>query len=104
MSGQHVRSTLLGLGAGLLLTGCIVAEPVVVRTPPQPPPPQVEVVPVQPGPAHVWVQGHWVWRHGGYVWQPGFWEPVRANHVWVPGYWAPRGGGYIWIEGHWRTR
>jgi hypothetical protein len=39
MSGPHLRSTLPGLGAGLLLSGCIVAEPVVVRTPPQPPPP-----------------------------------------------------------------
>ena len=104
MRKHHVRRALLGLGAGLLLAGCLVAEPVVVRTPPPLPPPQVEVVPVQPGLTHVWVQGHWAWRQGSYVWVPGFWEPVRPNHGWIPGHWAPRGDGHVWIEGHWRER
>lgn len=75
---------------GLMLTGCVVAEPVVVGPPP-PPPARVEVVPAQPGPAYVWVPGHRV-------------VPAAPPHVWVPGYWAPRPGGYVWIEGHWRLR
>src|SRR5437588_164479 len=42
---------------GLLLSGCVVAEPrpVVVAAPPPPPPVQAEVVPVPPAPGYVWV-------------------------------------------------
>lgn len=98
-----MRCGLLGLSAGLALTGCIVAEPVVVRRPPPPPPPRVEVVAVQPAPAYVWVAGHWAWRHGDYVWLPGYWAvPAQLAAVWVPGGWVPRGGGYVWVDGHWR--
>ncbi|HET8576057.1 MAG TPA: hypothetical protein VFO18_03080 [Methylomirabilota bacterium] len=106
MKRLRLRRTLLGAGAGLLLAGCVVAEPVpvVVRTPPPAPPPRVEVVPVQPVPGHVWVQGHWAWRNGAYAWVPGHWEATRPDFVWVPGHWAPRAGGYVWIEGHWRGR
>jgi hypothetical protein len=57
MSCHSLRGVVMGLAAALLLTGCVVAEPVVVRTPPPPPPPQVEVVPGAPGPAYVWVGG-----------------------------------------------
>src|SRR4029077_21151822 len=39
----------------LLLTGCVVAQPVVVRRPPPPPPLRVEIAPVAPSPAHVWI-------------------------------------------------
>jgi hypothetical protein len=95
---------------GLLLfaaTGCAVYEPVMVATPPPPPPARVEAVPAQPGPAYVWVEGHWAWRgpRRGYVWVPGYWAvPHAPGYVWMPGYWAPRPGGYVWIEGHWRLR
>jgi hypothetical protein len=34
---------------------------------------------VAPGPAYVWVGGHWNWR-----------APIH-QHVWVPGVWRPRG-------------
>ena len=61
MREQWIRKALVGLSAGLLLTGCIVREPVVVRTPPPPPPPRAEVVVPQPGPAYVWIAGHWAW-------------------------------------------
>ena len=94
------------LTVGLLLAGCVVAPgPVIVRTPPPAPPPQVEVVTVQPGPAYMWVAGHWAWRRGGYVWVPGHWAvPAGPNYVWAPGHWAPHAHGHIWIEGRWRVR
>ena len=91
----------------LLATGCVVREHVVVRTPPVPPPSQVEIVPVRPGPAHVWVPGHWAWRGSerGYVWVGGHWAvPQGSNYVWMPGHWAQESGGYVWVEGHWRSR
>ncbi len=92
----------------LVAAGCVVAPaPVVVRTPPPLPPPRVEVIPGQPGPAHVWVPGHWAWQgpERGYVWAPGYWAvPQAPAHVWVPGHWETRHGGYVWVEGHWRPR
>jgi len=90
----------------LFAVGCAVRE-VVVRTPPPPPAAQYEVIPVQPGPAYVWVPGHWAWRgpERGYVWVPGRWAvPETPGYVWVPGHWAQRQDGYVWVEGHWRPR
>ena len=94
-------------GALLLAAGCVIPEPVVVKAPPPVPPLQVEVVPVQPGPGHIWIAGHWAWRgpERGYVWVPGHWEVPRSPaYVWVPGHWEPQPGGYVWLEGHWRVR
>ena len=66
-----------------------------------PPPPQVEVVPVTPGPDYYWVPGYWTWR-GTWVWVGGRWA-VRPWHgaVWVGGHWGRHGHGYIWIGGQW---
>jgi len=65
----------------------------------------VEVAPVAPSPAHVWISGHWAWHRNHYVWVPGYWEvPASPGYVWVPGHWAPRGPGFVWIEGRWRAR
>ncbi len=64
--------TLIGsLLIAVLLSGCTA----VVNTQPLPPAPRVEVIPVAPGPEHVWVPGHWSWRaaHGEYVWVSGHW-------------------------------
>jgi hypothetical protein len=58
MTERAIRRSLVA-GALLLLTGCIVEQPAVVQRAPPPPPPPVEVVPVAPGPAYVWVPGHW---------------------------------------------
>ena len=107
MRVQWIRKALVGLSAGLLLTGCIVREPVLVRAPPPPPPPRAEVIVPQPGPAYVWIAGHWAWdgRAGTYVWRPGHWVvPEAPTQVWVPSHWAARPGGYVWVEGHWRVR
>jgi len=69
-----------------------------------PPPPQVEMVPVAPGPEYAWtpgywsigVGGRWVWMGGRYVVRP------RAHAVWMGGRWARHGHGYVWVGGHWR--
>jgi hypothetical protein len=67
-----------------------------------PPPAQVEVVPVAPGPDYYWVPGYWSWS-GGWVWVGGRWA-VRPWHgaVWVGGHWGMHGRGYIWMGGRWR--
>ena len=71
--------------------------------PTAPPAPQVEVVPVAPGPAYYWVPGYWGWNGTVWVWVSGAWRPRPwLGAVWVGGHWARRGHGYIWVGGHWR--
>ncbi|HLJ59005.1 MAG TPA: hypothetical protein VKZ50_04665 [bacterium] len=66
-----------------------------------PPAPQYEVAPVVPGPAYVWVAGHWQWV-GRWAWIPGRWEIVPYPGArWVSGYWARAGRGWVWVNGHW---
>jgi YXWGXW repeat-containing protein len=109
LKAHTLRATLLGGLVALTLTGCLVAEPtappVVAAAPPPPPPVQAEVVPLAPGPAYVWIPGHWGWRPRGYVWVPGFYAlPAQPGYVWVPAHWAARRGGWAWVQGHWRPR
>ena len=68
-----------------------------------PPAPQVEVVPVAPGPAYVWVPGYWsIGVGGGWVWVGGHYGiPPRPHAVWVAGHWGWHGRGYVWVGGHW---
>lgn len=72
-----------------------------VMTTEAPPPPQVEVVPVAPGPDYYWMPGYWNWN-GGWVWIGGNWV-IRPWHgaVWVGGGWARHGRRYVWVGGHW---
>ena len=55
-----------------------------------PPPAQVEVVPVCPGPYYYWNPGYWGWN-GGWIWIGGLWScgrvPVRLQLGLVP--WLP---------------
>lgn len=81
--------------AALLSYGCAVT--VVTE---EPPPPQVEVRTVAPGPKAVWIDGHWRWNGHRYVWVPGFWE-AHARGTWVSGHWDRRGRGHVWVPGHW---
>jgi len=108
VSGRALRSSAIALFVGVLMSGCIVAEPpgpVVATPPPAAPPPQIEVAPPPPGPAYVWVPGHWTWRGRGYVWVPGHYVvPAQPGYVWVAPHWAPRPGGWVWVQGHWRAR
>ncbi len=97
----------LATGAlALWLAGCVVEPRAVIAQPPPPPPAPTETVPVAPGPAYVWVPGHWAWRgpHRGYVWVPGrYLVPAQPGYVWVPGRWAPGPAGWVWVEGHWQV-
>jgi hypothetical protein len=69
----------------------------------EPPVERVEVVTTRPGPAHVWIAGHWAWRDPEYVWIAGRWEEPRAGfHEWVRGHWDRDRRGWFWVEGHWR--
>jgi len=100
--------------AGLFFaTGCVQHRVVYVREPgvapggeeivtATPPPPQVEVVGIAPGPEFVWVPGCWEW-HGHWVWAGGRWAVGPHPHAhWIPGRWARRGHGHVWIHGYWR--
>jgi hypothetical protein len=84
-----------------LLAGCIIyQQPPVAGAPP----PQVEVVPVAPGPLDVWfwAPGEWVWR-GQWVWVGGRWASrPHPGAVWVGGGWGWRGHHRVWVESHWR--
>src|SRR5207244_4305311 len=60
----------------------------VVEAPLTPPSPQVEVVPVAPGPEYVWVPGYWAWSGGG-VWVGGRW----GGGAWASVRWGGAGGG-----------
>jgi hypothetical protein len=100
------------LGAGLALSGCVVAplgpayvadDGVVVNAPYAPPPLQTEVIPVAPSPVSVWIGGYWGWGGGNYHWVPGRWErPPHAGWGWQPHRWqqGPRGGWQM-RGGHW---
>ncbi|MBI3569201.1 MAG: YXWGXW repeat-containing protein [Gemmatimonadetes bacterium] len=76
------------------------ARVIVVR---EPPVPRVEVIVVQPSPAHVWVSGYWRWWHDDYQWVAGHWErPPRHLHEWVAGHWEREPRGWFFVEGFWR--
>ncbi len=86
------------------MSGCVArAHYYVAASPPPPPEARIEVVPVTPGPEHIWVKGHWRWAGNGYEWVPGHW--ARRPHryaTWEPGHWVREPGGWVWVEGHWR--
>lgn len=110
--GRIVAATTAGLGALILLSGCVVEAPprervvqrqVVVRQP-APPPLRAERPP-PPEYASNWDPGRWQWNGHEYVWVEGR-TVERAGRppaaVWVPGRWEQRGFGWEWQEGHWR--
>lgn len=111
---SRLRPLLLAAAAAALVSGCVVApygrdpyrgdEGPVVQI--EPPPVRVEVVPVAPGPAYVWIGGHWNWQLNRHVWIGGRWAlPPRVGYGWVPGRWAPyRSGGWHWRGGYWGPR
>jgi WXXGXW repeat (2 copies) len=95
----------------IALTGC-VHERVIYRDPvPNPSdevttqePPEViqERVTVAPSAVHVWIGGHWGWRHGAYAWAPGYWaRGPRYGAHWAPGVWSRHQRGWRWRQGYW---
>ena len=67
-----------------------------------PPPLQVEVVPVSPGAAYIWIGGYWGWNLGRHVWIGGRWGlPPARGYAWVPGAWGRHGPGWRYRGGYW---
>ena len=63
----------------------------------------VIVRPLAPSPRHIWVEGDWVWRGGGYQYKNGYWAvPARRGAIWVPGHWKQKRRGWVWKPGRWR--
>jgi hypothetical protein len=97
------RSLALAVGVATSV-GCAASPPpgrvyVVDR----PPPTRVEVIPVRPGHAYVWVPGYWTRAPRGYTWVPGRYVVPPARHrTWVNGSWHHDRRGWYYVEGHWR--
>ena len=105
----------MALGAGALLSGCVVAPayPVDnygyagadVYAPMAPPPLQAEIIPIAPSPSYLWIGGSWGWSGSRYNWRPGRWAmPPRPGYRWQARPWShgPRGwngGGGGWGRG-----
>jgi WXXGXW repeat (2 copies) len=76
--------------------------PATLLPPTLPPAPPREVVPTQPSPDHVWLDGYWTWRDDGYAWMAGHWAlPPSPDAVWITARWEEFGRGYEFHEGHW---
>lgn len=91
----------LALSAGILSTGIVGAQDVVVRV--APPAPLVETAPPSPHRGWVWIHGYHRWDGRSYVWVSGRWAaPPRPRARWVDGHWVHRRGGYVWVDGRWR--
>jgi hypothetical protein len=53
----------------------------------EPPAPRAYVVPAQPGPDYVWVEGYQYPERGHYVWHNGYWtRPPYQGAYWVQPY------------------
>jgi hypothetical protein len=66
----------------------------------------VIVRPVQPSPAHIWIDEEWEARGGAYVYAGGHWAaPPHPGMYWVGGHWNHHDRyGEQWVPGHWRRR
>jgi hypothetical protein len=121
MKMKLLKPVLVIAGASFLLTGCIVRERTVYSSPPPaggpavadsttevevtgpPPPDQVEVVGVAPGPGVIWIGGFWGWGPGGWAWHRGYWgRPPHPGARWFGPRYVYRGGRHIWVRGGWR--
>ena len=93
-----IRATFFAmmLSAGVSMAHAQVSIGIVIGPPPEPR--VVHVLPAQPGPEFVWVEGYWypVGRH--YKWHEGYWTrpPYEGAH-WV----TPRHDGERFFAGYW---
>jgi hypothetical protein len=69
-----------------------------IRIGPPPPPREVRVLPPNPGPDFLWVEGYWYPVGNHYKWHDGYWSraPYSGAH-WV----APHHDGDRFFEGYW---
>ncbi len=66
------------------------------------PPPPREEAPPSPRHGHVWVAGHWEWRHGHHRWVNGHWLRERRGYHYNQPTWTERDGGWYMERGGWR--
>lgn len=82
-------------------TPAVAMTEIVVADPP-PPPLEVDVRTVAPGPDYIWITGYWGWENGRREWFRGHWErPPHGYRVWVQPRWEHRPHGYVFVRGHW---
>ncbi len=91
------------LAAGALAPRNAAADE--IRIVAAPPVARVEVIPIRPGPYHVWQAGTWAWHpEGRYHWHPGRWVvPPQGRTVWVRDEWVSFQGSWHLVPGHWRA-
>lgn len=95
---NFTRATLLSSMLLLTLQVSSAQVSVGIRVGPPPRPHVVAVLPPQPGPEFVWVDGYWypVGRH--YRWHRGYWtRPPYHGARWV----GPRHDGERFYNGYW---
>src|SRR5262245_59179857 len=99
MSIRISRIAAAALLATLLAAGSASAQVSFgIRIGPPPAPRVVRVVPVRPGPRHVWVNGYWEPYRNRYRWHDGYWAvaPYRGAY-WV----GPRYRNGMYFKGYW---
>ena len=104
----HVTSALVALalagatiGSTVVPAAAAVYGNVNIRV--GPPAPQIETIPVAPGPGYAWHPGVWRWNGERYIWVGGrYFRRPYGNAEWVPGHWVHRPQGWVWRAGHWR--
>lgn len=109
-STRFALAVLAGIALTLTFEACAPAAyagtaGVATRVTASPPAVRAEVVVVRPGPAHVWVPGHWRWvaPRRTYAWTAGAWiVPPRPRAVWVAPRHERRRGGWVYVAGRWR--
>ena len=92
----------LVLGGFMIFSGASVrADDTVVHV--KPPRDIEERQEPSPGPAYVWIPGHYRWVKTSFEWVPGHWEvPPHEHAVWVPYKWVKQNGGWVLKDGRWK--
>lgn len=68
-----------------------------------PPPARVEIVPAEPAPRDVWVDGEWIWRRSQWAWLPGRWVAPPPGLQFSPWVFVRGQDGRFWYApGVWR--
>ncbi len=61
-----------------------------------PPPARVELVPANPSPGAVWIDGEWIWRRERWAWMPGRWVEAPPGSTFAPWVFVRAIDGGLW--------
>lgn len=86
--------------AGLLMAGSAAHAAASIYVQVAPPPAPVEYAP-PPRHGHIWVPGHWEWRHHQYTWVGGYYVRARAGYYYQSPQWVRHGERWAYNEGRW---